>query len=567
MDEPRFLDPRNGDLEDDAAAPKAKSLLAIAGSLLAEISLPRLLVAWGLLIALPALALGGLPIVFGAWLATLSTNLARAAAGYGAAGLVLALLAVGWVAGRRLWPLAERGFWALNAVLVQPLYALCREALRHLSSTALPHAAVSLLAGAIVSGLALLIATLAWPGAHLLGGLPPSLLPRALLATAIANAVVLVAAYCAIAALAWAWADAAMGPPEDLGGFDSVPATAPRWRVVHLSDVHVVGERYGFRIESGRRGPRGNARFAALLARLAALHAQAPLDLILITGDMTDAGRSAEFVEFEAALAAYPALAARTLILPGNHDVNIVDRANPARLDLPTSPAPRLRELRTLAAIDRLQGERVQAGESTLAALLAPHRTALARFADDGAWSLRRPVGALWEAAFPQVLPPTSPEGLGVVLLNSNADTHFSFTNALGLVTLAQVRALDAALAQWPRAVWIVALHHHVVEYPEPAAALSIRIGTVLVNGAWFLRRLRRHAARIVVMHGHRHVDWIGRCAGVRIVSAPSPVMAPEGVATHCYLHSLARDSAGGLALLPPERITLAPTREALRPG
>ena len=51
MDDPRFLDPRHGDLEDDAAAPKAKSLLAIAGSLLAEISLPRLLVAWGLLIA------------------------------------------------------------------------------------------------------------------------------------------------------------------------------------------------------------------------------------------------------------------------------------------------------------------------------------------------------------------------------------------------------------------------------------------------------------------------------------------------------------------------------------
>ena len=34
MDEPRFLDPRHGDLEDDAAAPKAKSLLAIAGTYL-----------------------------------------------------------------------------------------------------------------------------------------------------------------------------------------------------------------------------------------------------------------------------------------------------------------------------------------------------------------------------------------------------------------------------------------------------------------------------------------------------------------------------------------------------
>ena len=30
------------------------------------------------------------------------------------------------------------------------------------------------------------------------------------------------------------------------------------WRIAHLSEVHVVGERYGFRIESGRSGPIGN---------------------------------------------------------------------------------------------------------------------------------------------------------------------------------------------------------------------------------------------------------------------------------------------------------------------
>src|SRR5579863_9912723 len=41
-----ILDPRNGDAEDDVASPKQKSLLAIAGSLLAEISLTKLLIAW-----------------------------------------------------------------------------------------------------------------------------------------------------------------------------------------------------------------------------------------------------------------------------------------------------------------------------------------------------------------------------------------------------------------------------------------------------------------------------------------------------------------------------------------
>ena len=47
------------------------------------------------------------------------------------------------------------------------------------------------------------------------------------------------------------------------------------------------------------------------------------------------------------------------LILPGNHDVNIVDRVNPARLDLPFSPVKTLRKMRALSAIAAVQGERV----------------------------------------------------------------------------------------------------------------------------------------------------------------------------------------------------------------
>ena len=35
-----ILDPRNGDIEDDAASTKRRSLLSLIGNLLAEISLP-----------------------------------------------------------------------------------------------------------------------------------------------------------------------------------------------------------------------------------------------------------------------------------------------------------------------------------------------------------------------------------------------------------------------------------------------------------------------------------------------------------------------------------------------
>jgi hypothetical protein len=59
-------------------------------------------------------------------------------------------------------------------------------------------------------------------------------------------------------------------------------------------------------------------------------------------------------------------------------------------------------------------------------------------------------------------------------------------------------------------------------------------------------------------MHGHRHIDWIGECAGLRIVSAPSPVMeATNDMPTAFYIHTLAIDAGGQLELLPPERIVV----------
>ncbi len=140
-------------------------------------------------------------------------------------------------------------------------------------------------------------------------------------------------------------------------------------------------------------------------------------------------------------------------------------------------------------------------------------------------------------------------------MLNSNAETHFSFTNALGLVSAEQARAFRIATVQYPRACWIVALHHHVIEYPQPAKALSERIGTALINGTWFVRRLQHLAHHAVIMHGHRHVDWIGECGGLQIVSAPSPVMG--ATETYFYVHTLAIGTDGRLRLLQPERISV----------
>ena len=183
----------------------------------------------------------------------------------------------------------------------------------------------------------------------------------------------------------------------------------------------------------------------------------------------------------------------------------------------------------------------------------------MTRFADAAKPLLSRRLDDLWASAFPMIVPPDSQAGLGIILLNSNADSHFSFTNALGMITSDQMHAIEIVTAEFPHACWILALHHHVVEYPRPAKALSERIGTALVNGSWFVRRLDRIAGRTLLMHGHRHTDWIGECAGLQIISAPSPVMeATDSEDTGFYVHTLGATDDCGLCLLSSEHIAIS---------
>ncbi len=574
-----ILDPRSGDLEDDASSTKNQSLLSLAGTLLSEISLPRLGVSLVSLLLIPGLLLGAAPIAASAWLTTLTSKAAYILAGLGSAVLFAVVGAIGWFGWHPLFRAVESSFWSLHSLIVQPIYASFREVLRHLAERTLPtdasmarrstlRAATALVSGVIVSAIAGLVILLLWPTAHLLTGIPPLNSVRELTITVLSNSALLIAAYLAVAAIVWAIADATMAQPHDLTAFSPRPSAGKTWRVAHLSDLHIVGEPYGFRIESGRAGPQGNGQWKLALDRLAAIHTKNPIDIVLITGDMTDAGRSAEWVEFQDTLAAHPNLAERTLILPGNHDVNIVDRANPARLDLPYSPNRRLRLIRTISAMAGLQGDRVriidpEAGAlgKTLTRTLAPHIAEILRFASTGSPRFSATVTDLWNRIFPMVLPPATEDGLGIILLNSNAASHFSFTNALGLVSAEQAKGVETALQRHPNAIWIIALHHHLLEYPRAAKALSERIGTALINGNWFVRKLQPYAGRIMVMHGHRHIDWIGACADLTIVSAPSPVMeATQGMTTCFYIHTLAAAGDRRLHLLKPERIAVGPT-------
>lgn len=571
-----LIDPRQGDAEDDRSATKQRSLFVIAGSLLVEISLPKLLLAWTVSLALPAILLGLAPLVVTGWTTT-ATEQVRYLQSIGAALGLLIVLALGWVGWRPLFRMAETNFWSLNALAVQPAYLFCREAIRHLMEqwfgakrSAMQRARLrarsSAAAGTVVCVVAVLVALAVWPSTRWLGSVSDLMAPYRLIVPTIANAVVLTSLYLAAAALVWGFADASMDQPLDLDEFDAACPTSRTWRVAHLSDIHVVGERYGFRMESGRGGPQGNHRLERLLDRLAAIHASDPLDVILVTGDMTDAGLSTEWAEFFDIVTRHPALLARMVLLPGNHDVNIVDRANPARLDLPFSPGKRFRQMRTLSAMAAVQGGRVHVirdgptrSPRMLDESLSLRRAYMTTFMQSGGTLRAAKLRDVFDDQFPMVLPPDSEDGLGIVILDSNAQTHFSFTNALGLVSVQQAKRLVAVMSAYPKARWIVALHHHLMEYPMPGVKFSERVGTALVNGSWFVRKLKPFADRIVIMHGHRHIDWIGTCGAMKIISAPSPVMnATDDKTTHFHIHTFTSSQDGRLGLLAPEKVEIA---------
>ena len=573
---PPIVDPRLGDIEDDASSTKRRSMLSLAGSLLVEISLPKLILAWVLLLVVPGLLLGLAPIAVTSWLGIVTDKLTSAFIGIWSAVLFCALIALGWYGWRTLLRLVEKNFWALNSIVVEPGYAAAREILRHFAeklfaahasdtTRARLRAACAAVAGILVCGLAVLVLWLVWPSAHLFGKASDVTNWRDVVPVALANSVVLIAAYFAVAALVWGLADATMSQPRSLKEFSKTKVKDRRWRIVHLSDIHIVAERSGFRVESGRSGAQGNERLRRLFTQIEEIDAEAPLDLILITGDMTDAGISTEWVEFFDILDGHPRLAERVLMLPGNHDLNIIDRSNPARMDLPTSPDRRLRQIRALSAMNTVQGPRVQVVDLesgrlgvTLEKSLESHIADMQLFADEARPIFSSALGEVWTKSFPMVVPPGHEDGLGIILLNSNADTHFSFTNALGMVSAEQVRGIEIACEAYPKACWIIALHHHVIEYPWAARALSERIGTALINGNWFIRSLQPLAGRVILMHGHRHIDWIGECAGLPIVSAPSPVMeATNDMPTTFYIHTLVVDAGGQLELLSPERIVV----------
>ena len=577
----RIWDLRRGDADDNRTSPYGRGWRSVVIATALESNYLTASIAFVALIIVPALLVGLAPpflLTYGRSKLDAATVIASHPV-WAVSSLALLVGVALWIA-RPLLTKAVENLWHLHYTLVFPIFVGLRETIsviieqlpgetRASSRLDRRRRIGTALAAMLMAGGGLL---LAWSVGVLANpGLTDVVMqPWAVVQAGLSNAAVFLGLSTAVASLYWLWRE--IGSLRPLRDWSPAPplGDAPIVRVAHLSDLHLVGERYGYRMECGTHGPRGNRSIRHALRKLRSIDASTHIDRVLVTGDVTDAGTRAEWVEFLDLLRCYPDIRSRVLFVPGNHDVNIVDRTNTGRFDIPWSVGHALRKLRFVVALDAIQGERVHIVDRKSGALGPTLRDYLQEgerperlrgLAEQGTWSGRREIAGVWDDIYPMVVPPTEPGGCGVILLDSNARSHFSATNAIGVIGRSQLKRLKAILKMFPQRAWIILLHHHVVEYPAGSVKLADRIALSLMNAPDVLSAIARHASRVVIFHGHRHHDWIGTSGGVVLCSAPSVALGSVGPDLYkgsFHVNELALTGGGGMRLASSERVSVS---------
>jgi 3',5'-cyclic AMP phosphodiesterase CpdA len=350
-----------------------------------------------------------------------------------------------------------------------------------------------------------------------------------------------------------------------LGGRPPVWLDAPpddALRVAQLSDLHVTeGERVRM-VE--KPAPGGNPIIGRLLDEGEIANSQ----VLLFTGDVTDRGTAVAWRHFLDALDERD-LADRAILVPGNHDLGMVDPLDGRRERKHVLRSDRFgiinlaNLLKFSEAFAETGGGRhgfvlgddgpvpyqeaweaaERAVRPLVAALptlpvpslrwgtLAQDRAALVDY-QDRIEVARQRLLALFPVAIP--LDAFAPGQDAVVfVLNSCASlSRHPTTNALGHVGRAQYRRLNRLAGFFHRKLKLLALHHHVVRRSEERGrsfwSRVMAKFTVLGDSRPLVRFCRKAGVR-AVLNGHRHLSYQLRLPnGTVLLAAPSSTLGDE---------------------------------------
>jgi 3',5'-cyclic AMP phosphodiesterase CpdA len=325
------------------------------------------------------------------------------------------------------------------------------------------------------------------------------------------------------------------------------PPANPLLRVAHMSDLHIVEAENVRMVE--RASPGGNAILPVLL------DAADSAELLLFTGDITDRGTSLSWRCFLDQIEDRE-LSARTILVPGNHDLSFVDAGGAWRHDRfgIVQLANLLKFCEAFAATAGGSGLVFERGAArpfceaweeiekwvrpmvaSLPTLPVPPLTVRHYFRERRAFNAYvRQIEYAREQLF-RLFPVAVPVGRDSVVFVINSCTSPQLhpaTNALGHVGRAQYKRLEKLAAAAPQKLKLVALHHHVVRrHEEMSSSFRTRVlakFTVLGDAAPLVRFCKKHDVR-AVLHGHRHLSYKLRLEnGTVLLSAPSSTMGDE---------------------------------------
>jgi 3',5'-cyclic AMP phosphodiesterase CpdA len=325
-------------------------------------------------------------------------------------------------------------------------------------------------------------------------------------------------------------------------------------RIAHLSDLH-VNEGPTVRMVE-RAHPGGNRQ----LERVLDAPPLGDADIILVTGDVTDRGTAGSWRAFLDAVDERE-LAARMVIVPGNHDIAFVDhivRKRALRLDrfgivqlvnllkFGEAFAETLGGQRGICLIDGEPRSYLDAWSeaekevrpfvATLPTTPVPPLTLRRWWKERHAFfdyvekieSARSKLLAL----FPVAVPLPDKDAVIFVLNSVSRVSRHPALNAIGRIGRAQYKRLEKLARQCPQRLKLVAVHHHLVRRgEEQSAGFMTRVFakfTVLGDSRPLVKFCIRWGVR-AVLNGHRHLSYQLRLpSGTVLLAAPSSTLGDE---------------------------------------